>query len=75
LFSPPGAYTVKQGPAWLRRYINTDITLFSRSGEVTYSRYEYGPFDVKLGKTDMWTRETQKIVCPRLSELERQSAP
>ncbi len=66
LFSPGGVYLVKLNGMWLRRYLNTDITAFSRLGRVFFSRYEYGPFDIDIGSVDEWKSGNQRWACTSL---------
>ena len=75
LFSPAGAYTVRQGKVWLRRYLNSDIVLSSRIGRIQYSRYDFGPFDVDIGAVELWSEGIATMACPSLARLNSRTAP
>ncbi len=66
LFSPAGIYTIKQSGMWMRRYLNTDIVLFSRQDRLYFSRHEYGPFDEDLGTLNEWRHGNPTWACRKL---------
>lgn len=50
--SPPQTFAYREGGMWTRFYVNTDTKLYFLRGRFAYSRYEYGPFDVDLGRIE-----------------------
>ena len=66
LFSPSGGFTSRRGEMWYRYYINTDILLRVLDGRLSYSRYNFGPFDVNMGTPEDWEAGDVKWICARL---------
>ena len=54
LFGPQGGYVLPKLGRWVREYPNHDIRLYMSRGQIAFSRFEYGPFDVALGSLDDW---------------------
>jgi hypothetical protein len=65
LFSPPGWRFERKGGMWSRRYMNTDIILYSAKGRMFYSHLEYGPFDVAIGSIGDWETGKGNLRCER----------
>lgn len=65
LFSPPGWRFDRQGGMWSRKYMNTDIKLYTANGRMFYSQLEYGPFDVSIGSVEDWEAGRGRMNCTR----------
>lgn len=65
LFSPPGWHFERKGGMWSRRYMNTDIILYSAKGRMFYSHLEFGPFDVDIGSIGDWEAGKGDLNCER----------
>jgi hypothetical protein len=63
LFSPGGGYVLPSNAQWVREYPNNDLRLYYSRGKLSYSRFEYGPFDVPLGTVEDWESGKGKVDC------------
>ena len=48
LFPKPSTFPIRLGEVWNARYFGTDIYLTLAKGELTYSRFPYGPFNIPV---------------------------
>ena len=63
LFSPRGGYVLRKAGRWVREYPAYDIRLYMQRGRITFTRFEYGPFDVDLGSLVDWETGRGKVDC------------
>jgi len=63
LFGPQGGYVLPKLGRWVREFPNNDIRLYASRGQVTFSRFEYGPFDVALGSLEDWETGRGVVDC------------
>jgi hypothetical protein len=67
LFSPAGMYPVFLRGGWQVGFLNTDIVMYERQGRLSYSRYDFGPFDVDLGTVTDWEAGKGTVRCESLT--------
>jgi hypothetical protein len=65
LFSPPGWHFDRKGGMWSRKYMNSDIMLYSAKGRMFYSQIEYGLHDVNIGSVENWETGRGNLRCER----------
>lgn len=63
LFGPQGGYVLPKTGRWVREYPNNDIRLYMARGQIAFSRFEYGPFDVALGSMEDWENGRGRVNC------------
>jgi hypothetical protein len=65
LFSPPGWHFDRKGGMWSRKYMNSDMMLYSAKGRMFYSQIEYGLHDVNIGSVEDWETGRGSLRCER----------
>jgi hypothetical protein len=63
LFPEPYSFPVRFGRAWNISFVASDTMLNAVNGEITYSRFPYGPFNVSLG--DITQSPETSLVCKK----------
>jgi hypothetical protein len=66
LFSPRGWQMSYSKFGWKRHYTKSDIVVYAADDRLTLSRYDYGPFDLRIGRISEWAAGATPFPCERL---------
>lgn len=65
LFQPKRLLTEHVGRAWMRRYVNTDLTAWVSRGEVKFLQAVMGAKTTYLGSEKLWAADAIRLQCYR----------
>jgi hypothetical protein len=66
LFAPRGWQMSYSKFGWKRHYTKSDIVVYADRGQLTLSRFDYGPFRVRMGRLEAWEKGETPFKCERL---------